>query len=466
MIIWERIRRTADGIRRRLGRARAPVTAQRGDLSGLYPDDVVAGMGSDDGSTGVQPKDGKPGSLPGEQVVWKAAITTALAVCHHVAGAAGAIRQAHARRWQAFQDARARAREALAAAIRNRAELAALLKKLADLGLGRPAPRWRITTVLAILGLGDLTVTQTALLVLDISDKPFASWLPVSQLTVAAVPLVVGMLVAAHFLGEAIKARRYERAGLRQVIIAVVSLAGGVLLAVSVADIRIAYMAALGVATIAWPFVCLQLGLFCVAVAASTWAAHPFHAEFKAASRGVKTAEGKARRARRRAHDRAGAVNRLAERHLTLVDEAAATARGTLTTGQRQVCIYRRSYLLASAGASRPAPASLFTGAPEEKLSPELTELLQPENRRKKDSVLAPLERASLDDLDHDARAYLQDQMQHEADINQETADRGQHAPAALSSAAYTLNGKSPDGSAPGNAQAGAAGNGSAQAGA
>ena len=305
--------------------------------------------------------------------------------------------------------------------------------------------------MLAILGLGDLTVTQTALLVLDISDKPFASWLPVSQLTVAAVPLVVGMLVAAHFLGEAIKARRYERAGLRQVIIAVVSLAGGVLLAVSVADIRIAYMAALGVATIAWPFVCLQLGLFCVAVAASTWAAHPFHAEFKAASRGVKTAEGKARRARRRAHDRAGAVNRLAERHLTLVDEAAAGGRGILTTGQRQVCIYRRSYLLASAGASRPAPASLFTGAPEEKL-PSSRSCCSPKTAERRTLFLAPLERASLDDVDHDARAYLQDQMQHEADINQETADRGQHAPAALSSAAYTLNGKSPDGSAPGNA--------------
>lgn len=457
MIIWERIRQAADRIRRRRGRGRAPVTARRGGyLSGLYPDEVVAGMGSDDGSTGVRPADGNPGSLPGEQVVWKAAITTALAVYHHVTGAAGAVRRAHARRWQDFRDAEARAREALSAAIRKRAELSALLQKLADLGLSLPVPRWRITSVLAILGLGDLTVTQTALLVLDISNRSFVSWLPVSQLTVAAVPLVVGMLVAAHFLGEAIKARRYERAGLRQVIIAMVSLAGGVLLAVSVAAIRIAYMTALGVATIAWPFVGLQLGLFCVAVAASTWAAHPFHAEFKAASRGAKSAAGKAKRARHRAHHRAGAVNGLAEQHLTLVDEAAATARGTLTTGQRQVCIYRRSYLLAAAAASHPAPASLFTGAPEENLPPEVTELLQPENRRKKDSVLAPLERASLDDLDQAAWVYLQEQAKHEADINQETRDRGQHALAALGSAAYTPNGKSPDAAAPDSAQAGA----------
>ena len=55
--------------------------------------------------------------------------------------------------------------------------------------------------------------------------------------------------------------------------------------------------------------------------------------------------------------------------------------------------------------------------------------------------------------------------MRHEADINQETADRGQHAPAAQDSAAYTLNGKSPD-AVPGNAHAGAAGNDGAQAGA
>src|SRR5262249_8719878 len=38
--------------------------------------------------------------------------------------------------------------------------------------------------------------------VMTISDHPCVSWLQVSALQVAAVPVVFGMLTAAHFLGQ------------------------------------------------------------------------------------------------------------------------------------------------------------------------------------------------------------------------------------------------------------------------
>ena len=47
-------------------------------------------------------------------------------------------------------------------------------------------------------------------MVLNISDHQFVSWLPFSELQVAAIPVVGGMLAAAHFLGESVKAHRYE----------------------------------------------------------------------------------------------------------------------------------------------------------------------------------------------------------------------------------------------------------------
>jgi hypothetical protein len=37
---------------------------------------------------------------------------------------------------------------------------------------------------------------------MTISDHPYVSWLPVSALQIAAVPVVFGILTPAHFLGE------------------------------------------------------------------------------------------------------------------------------------------------------------------------------------------------------------------------------------------------------------------------
>ena len=95
------------------------------------------------------------------------------------------------------------------------ARQAMLDKKLADRGLEPPGSAWKTTVLLGVLGVGDLTLTSVALMVMNISDRPFASWLPVSALQVAAVPIVFGTLIAAHYLGESIKAHRHEPPGIR-----------------------------------------------------------------------------------------------------------------------------------------------------------------------------------------------------------------------------------------------------------
>ena len=176
----------------------------------------------------------------------------------------------------------------------------ALRRRLADEGLEPPVPRWAETAFLGVLGIGDLTMTSVSFMVLNISDRPFVSWLPFSALTLAAIPVVGGMLGAAHFLGESIRARRHEP-GPRPVIIGAASLAGGLCLALSVAAIRSAFLAANGVMTLSLPFIGIQVGLFAVATAASTWAAHPFQAQWKAAARAVRRASRGYRAARRRA---------------------------------------------------------------------------------------------------------------------------------------------------------------------
>ena len=76
-------------------------------------------------------------------------------------------------------------------------------------------PRWAETAFLGVLGIGDLTMTSVSFMVLNISDRPFVSWLPFSALTLAAIPVVGGMLGAAHFLGESIRAAVTSQVGAR-----------------------------------------------------------------------------------------------------------------------------------------------------------------------------------------------------------------------------------------------------------
>ena len=437
-------------------RGRGPVVAKRGGwLRTRYADDEVDMMAQDDGGVGLLGPAGGPGNriLHGEQAVQVSSVTHALAVRNYLdSGLLGKIRKVHARALQAFRAANAEARKALTGAITQNARREALRDQLADQGLDTPVPRWAGTAFLAVLGLGDLTMTSVSFMVLNISDRLFVSWLPFSALTVAAVPVVGGMLGAAHFLGESIRARRHEP-GLRPVITGAVSLAGGLCLALAVAAIRTAFLAAEGVATLSLPFIGIQVGLFAVATAASAWAAHPFHAQWKEATRAVRRADRGYRAARRRAGKLGGIVNGLAARQLTLVSQAASSARAVLSDGTRQRYLYRRGYALGSL--PEPVAEDLWVQPTEPELPREVLDLLEYPDHIRMGSNLEPLESVSLDDLDA-AWENLLRQTQDEADAARRVGKERAPAPDSTYKV-YTPNGASLQASAQkGNGAAGA----------
>jgi hypothetical protein len=428
-------------------RGRAPVTAKAGDyLRTRYTDDEDEVMAQEDGEVGLLGPAGGPGNrlLHGEQAVRESSVTGALGVRNYLdGGRLGKIRAAHARALQVFWAGKAEARKALTAVIRENARLEGLRDRLADKGLDPPVPRWAGTAFLAVLGVGDLTMTSVSFMVLNISDRPFVSLLPFSALTVAAIPVVGGMLGAAHFRGESIRARRHEP-GLRQVIIGAVSLAGGLCLALAIAAVRSAFLAANGVMTLSLPFIGIQVGLFAVATAASAWAAHPFHAQWKAAARDVRHANRGYRTARRRAGKLAGIVNRLAARHLTLVSKAASGAWAVLSDGMRQRYLYRRAYALGSS--PEPVAEDLWVQPAQSELPREVLDLLDYPDRIRRGSNVEPLESVNLDDLDA-AWEKLQQQMQDEADAARRAGEERFPAPGSTYSA-YTPNGASREASA------------------
>ncbi len=428
-------------------RGRAPVTAKAGDyLRTRYTDDEAEAMAQEDGEVGLLGPAGGPGNrvLHGELAVRESSVTGALGVRNYLdGGRLGKILTAHARSLQAFRAGKSEARKALAVVFRENARLEGLRRRLADMGLDPPVPRWAGTAFLAVLGIGDLTMTSVSFMVLNISDRPFVSWLPFSALTVAAIPVVGGMLGAAHFLGESIRARRHEQ-GRRQLIIGAVSLAGGLCLALAVAAIRSAFLAANGVMTLSLPFIGIQVGLFAVATAASAWAAHPFQAQWKAAARAVRHANRGYRTARRRAGKVAGIVNRLAARQLTLVSQAASAAWAVLSDGTRQRYLYRRGYALGSS--PEPVTEALWVQPARPELPREVLDLLDYPDRIRQGGNLEPLESVNLDDLDADWEK-LQQQMQDEADAARRAGEERGPAPGSTYSA-YTLNGASREASA------------------
>jgi hypothetical protein len=400
----------------RFSPGRAPVRAKSGSwLRTRYTDDEAELMAQEDGEVGFLDPVGAPGNrvLHGELAVRESSVTGALGVRNYLDGRLlGKIRKAHACALQAFRWGKAEACKALAMVARENSRLDGLRNRLADMGLDPPVPRRMGTVFLVILGVGDLTMTSVSFMVLNISDRPFVGRLPFSALTVAAVPVVGGMLGAAHFLGESIRARQHEP-GPRQVIIGITSLAGGLCLALAVAAIRSAFLSANGVMTLSLPFVGIQVGLFAVATAASTWAAHPFHAQWRAACRAVRHADRRYRAARRRAGRLAGIVNGLAARHLTLVSQAASGAWAVLSDGTRQRYLYRRGYALGSAPG--PVAEDLWVQPVIPELPREVLDLLNYPDSIRQGSNLEPLESVNLDDLDT-AWQNLQQQMQDEAD--------------------------------------------------
>jgi hypothetical protein len=419
---------------------REPVTSKPGSfLRTRYADDEVEAMAQEDGEAGLLGPPGGPGNrvLHGEQAVRESSATGALGVRNYLDGKRlRRIREAHARALQSFRTGKADAFRTLTAVIGQHARLEELRNRLADKELDPSVPRWAGTAFLAVLGLGDLTMTSVSFMVLNISDRLFVSWLPFSPLTVAAIPVVGGMLGAAHFLGESIRARRHEP-GLRQVIIGIASLIGGLCLALAVAAIRSAFLAANGVMTLSLPFIGIQVGLFAVATAASAWAAHPFHAQWKEHTRTLRRAVRRYRAKRRRAGRRAGMVNGHAARHLSLVSQAASSARAVLSDGTRQRYLYRRGYALASS--PEPAAADLWADVAGPVLPPEVLDLLDYPDHIRPGSNIEPLESVNLDDLDADWEK-LQRQLQHEDEAARRARDEHGMTPASTYTA-YPLDG-------------------------
>jgi hypothetical protein len=428
-----------------LGRSRAPVTAKPGAwLRTRYADDEIEGMAQEDGEVGLRGPPVGPGArvLHGELAVLEASVTGVLGVRNYVDGGLGKTRERHARVLQAYLSAKAEAREALAKVIREIARQETLRRRLSNEGLEPPVPRWAETAFLGVLGIGDLTMTSVSFMVLNISDRPFVSWLPFSALTLAAIPVVGGMLGAAHFLGESIRASRHEP-GRRQMITGAASLAGGLLLAFSVAAIRSAFLAANGVMTLSLPFIGIQLGLFTVATAASIWAAHPFQAQWKAAARAVRHAS----RGYRSAGWPAGIVNKLAARQLTFASKAASGGWAVLSDGTRQRYLYRREYALGPA--PEPAVDDLWVSPAKPELPGQVLELLGYPDCSRKGSNLEPLESVGLDDLDADWE-NLQRQLRDEADAARWAGEEHKPAPGSTYRT-YTLNGASREASVPAN---------------
>ncbi len=408
-----------------------PVTPVPGPILGThYPDADVQEMASEDGGYRFNTAAWGPGNrvVHGLLAVLHSAVTHALAVMLWADRTLGEVAAAHAQALERFRALRVEAYTALAAAGRAEARKMALAEKLADRGLELPVAAWRVLGLLALLGVGDLTMTSTAMMVFNISDRPYVSWLPFSALQVAAVPVVVGMLAAAHFLGEAIKAHRCEPR--QQQVIKMVGLAavgGGLSLSLSVAAIRTSYLAANGVSALTLPFIGIQLGLFLVAVAASAWTAHPYRAEWRQAVREAREAVHDFLAARGSAARQAAAVNKLAVTHRSLVAQAQDGAEAAFSDVYRQEHVYLRGL---QHGQPEPVTEELYSGSLHQVELPGPVRDLQHYPDVTPGGNLAPLERVSLDDLDKEWLG-LQEQWHQHDDLAWQAAERPGHRPGA-----------------------------------
>jgi hypothetical protein len=130
-------------------------------------------------------------------------------------------------------------------------------------------------------------------------------------------------------------------------------------------------------------------------------------------------------------------VNRLAARQLTLVSQAASSARAILQDGARQGYLYRRGYALWSSPES--AAGDLWAELGDPALPPEVLDLLDYPDRIRRGSNVETLESVNLDDLDA-AWENLQRQMRLEAEAARRAGEDRSPAPAS-SYRAYVLDG-------------------------
>ncbi|MFF1657769.1 hypothetical protein [Streptomyces sp. NPDC058255] len=287
------------------------------------------------------------------------------------------IQVRYAKAQSRFDSAFNRASSAITSAAQEIAEHRSLNQTIADHGLRRPGSRWPSICFLTLIVLGDLALTSVAMAVLGVSDHRFVSWLPFSELQVAAAPVVTGMVAAAHVLGEAIREHRDadQRIKGHVKVIIVAGLGGALMLALGVAAIRSAFLRANGIEAMTLWFIALQLGLFLVATAISVHSAHPFGAQYRHQQRQLARAERHFHRQRKQAGHAAAEVNAVVAVHRGTVTAARSAVDAIAGDTVRASYLYLREIMH-----GLPEPTSdpvLDRGLPQTELPASAVELLE-----------------------------------------------------------------------------------------
>ena len=203
--------------------------------------------------------------------------------------------------------------------------------------------------------------------------------------------------------------------------------------------------------TLSLPFIGIQLGLFAVATAASTWAAHPFQAQWKAAARAVRHASRGYRAARRRA-GRASWRRQQARCPAAHLREQGRQRRVGSPVGRDTATLPVQARLCPRGFSGAWLPRISGSRWPSPDCPGEVLDLLEYPDRIRKGSNLEPLESVNLDDLDA-AWENLQRQLRDEADAARRAGEERRLPPGSTYSS-YTLNGASREASAPERATA------------
>jgi hypothetical protein len=158
--------------------------------------------------------------------------------------------------------------------------------------------------LLTPLGLGDVLFISLAYQILGLSDRPMASFLPFSELQLAASTSVAALLICAriaghrvrrfsHLLGlligrpstgspdEAQLRRNYVAGSIQAGAETFLALGGAAAVLMGVNAIRAAYLEGRGIPAHAGPFLLVQTGIAAAGVLLAAWFAHPYERDWK-----------------------------------------------------------------------------------------------------------------------------------------------------------------------------------------
>ncbi|MGV9941161.1 hypothetical protein [Streptomyces sp. NPDC003401] len=330
-----RPRQTGSAVRTWLGRT----------LRGRYDDHTATEMGQQDSPVAAGgDRWGANHVLWGLWTILETAVIQTCGVRIHLEGRLISLRSRYEKARARFSGAHKRASSAITGVEQVIAERRVLHQDMADHGQQRPGPRWPAAIFLAVLVLGDLALTSNAVAVLGISDRPFVSWLPFSGLQVAAAPIVIGLVAAAHVLGGAIREHRDADQRLRNHVKLIIGagLGGALLLVMAVAAIRSAYLEQNDIPAMLLPFGALQLGLFAVATVISIFSAHPAGGRYQQLERQFNRAVRRFHRLYNRAAHRAAQVNSLVAAHHGTVMAARGGVEASTADTKRVAFLHAR----------------------------------------------------------------------------------------------------------------------------